>query len=177
MNNPRRSTLRGIKQGSPAAQPLRQRRDEEKYWMQRVLTSAASGLLSFQLTQRRCGRNINGGGIIFPIAERDRARGELNQQLSSKPNPPVCISYALFSNSCIMEAFGFKVSSLFGCRQRRERARGLTDENLNSGLRFKCGEEKLRLEVSFPPRFSIASDKQPVQVTELESSSKDKHYR
>ncbi len=72
-----------------------------------------------------------------------------------------------------MEAFGFKVSSLFGCRQRRKRARGLTDKNLNSGLRFKCGEEKLRLEVSFPPRFSIASDEQPVHATELKSSSKN----
>jgi hypothetical protein len=61
---------------------------------------------------------------------------------------------------------------LFGRRQRRERARGLTDKNLNSGLRFKCGEEKLRLEVSFSPRFSIASDEQPVHATELESSSK-----
>ncbi len=49
--------------------------------------------------------------------------------------------------------------------------RGLTDENLNSGLRFKCGEEKLRLEVSFPPRFLIASDEQPVHATKLESSS------
>jgi hypothetical protein len=67
--------------------------------------------------------------------------------------------------------------NLFGRRQRRERARGLTDENFNSGLRFKCGEEKLRLEVSFPPRFSIASDEQPVHATKLESSSKSKHYR
>jgi hypothetical protein len=52
LNNPRRSTSRGIERGSPAAQPTRQRQDEEKYWTRRISTSAASGLLSFQLTQQ-----------------------------------------------------------------------------------------------------------------------------
>ena len=78
------------------------------------------------------------------------------------------------SNSRIVEAFGFEVSSLFGRRQRRERARGLTDEKLKIAVYFKYEERrKLRREVSFPPRFLIAPDEQPVHATELESSSKN----
>jgi hypothetical protein len=39
-------------------------------------------------------------------------------------------------------------------------------------LRFKTVErQKLRLEVSFPPRFLIASDEQPIHAIELENSS------
>jgi hypothetical protein len=95
-NDPRCSTSRGIEQGSPAAQPSRQRRDKEKYWTRRVSTSAASGLLSFQLTQRRCGRNINGGGIIFRSL-KGTGRGE-NRINNSVPNPTPPCAYLMHSS-------------------------------------------------------------------------------
>jgi hypothetical protein len=51
--------------------------------------------------------------------------------------------------------------------EERERA-GLADRKYLNGLRFKSVE---RPEVSFPPRFSIAPDEQPVPAIGLESSS------
>jgi len=60
-----------------AAEPPRQCRDETKYWRRQVTAGPATFFLTFQLIGR--GREaINGGGITFPIAERDRGRGELN---------------------------------------------------------------------------------------------------
>ena len=52
-NDPRHRTSSCVQRRSPAAQPSRQRRDEEKYWTRRVSTGATTGFLSFQLTNRR----------------------------------------------------------------------------------------------------------------------------
>jgi len=52
-DDPRHRTSNCVKRRFPAAQPPRQRRDEEKYWTQRVSTGATSDFLSFQLTNQR----------------------------------------------------------------------------------------------------------------------------
>jgi len=55
---------------------------------------------------------INGSGIIFPIAGRSRARGELNKQFIPTPTP-LCISYA--HTSLIHESWRRLASKLLRC--------------------------------------------------------------
>jgi hypothetical protein len=43
---------------------------------------------------------------------KELGEGKLNQQLSSKPNPSCAHLVHIFSNSRIVEAFGFKVALL-----------------------------------------------------------------
>ncbi len=54
--------------------------------------------------------------------------------------------------------------------EERERAELANRKHLN-GLIFKFAERRKRDPISFPPRFSIASDEQPVPAIGLESSS------
>ena len=82
----------------------------------------------------------------------------------------MCISYA--HPSLILGSWRRLASKLLRCldADRGERERDWLNEKISYGLIFKfLREEENETGVSFPPRFSFASDEGPVPANELES--------